>query len=307
MHIFYNNIFYRIFIFPIYLNSIIKKNNISKVVIHNYGLCINSFNIILLNLIHSYKVKIILEVHHIEGFIESRKINIGLEKLLSFIIIKFYKNKPNVQIRFVNKSLYNFFKKKGYRNINLVYSMYVNQKIFFNKKVNKIWDFIFINRLHKNKNINFLVKIIRFLLSQNLNYKFLIIGHGHEIKKIIRIIKNHPNSIDYYKFIKNDETISNLINSTKYLLITSNIEGGPRTFIESLICGTKVITTEVGLTREFDSKNIIKINEKNFKDQLFKEKLKNHFFLHDQILTNKLNYFKLDKGLENYSKFINED
>lgn len=300
---FKNNLLYRLIFLPFKIYNEIDNEKIETVIIHNYGLCINSILMIIINIFINAKVKIILEIHHIEGFYNNNLFS--LEKNISQLVLYYFKNKKGVKIRFVNKDLYRHYKDKGYKNIFLVYSMYTDKRIYKKINVTKIWDLVFISRLHKNKDIDLLIKIIIHSIKKKSDLKVAIVGDGNEKRKILRLINNFPINIDYYERFESSYMISKIINMSKFLIITSCVEGGPRTFIESLFCKTKIISTNVGLLKEFESKNIIKFNKNNFKKIINNKNFFSKYkFYKYKSLNKEINKFSLFNGLEAYQKFV---
>lgn len=121
---------------------------------------------------------------------------------------------------------------------------------FYNKPVGGILSFkerkyiAWVGLFQYQKNIKLLYEIVN--ISRNEYFKIagevLPVGIDLETQEYltkIRVLKN----VEFVGYLNKDEVIDFLRNA-KYLLCTSRYEGFSNTFLESMICGTPILTTE---------------------------------------------------------------
>lgn len=117
----------------------------------------------------------------------------------------------------------------------------------------------FIGRLRKEKGITEFIKAIPLILKERNDVEFLIGGEGdmenwveNEIKKIT---ENHNAKIEFVGWIPR-EFIFNYLSTLKVLVLpTVHAEGLPTMILESMICGTPVLSTSVGAISDLVQKN----------------------------------------------------
>ena len=116
---------------------------------------------------------------------------------------------------------------------------------FSNQKKNK--QIISVGRLVWQKDYLNLLKAFSLFLNINSDYRLLIIGEGPEKKSILKEIKN-------LKIDKNVELVGlctqaeivEILNQSKFFVLSSISEGFPKSLIEAMACGLPCIVTDVG-------------------------------------------------------------
>ncbi len=209
-----------------FLKKEIKKNNISKIVIHT-NLFYNK------NFYKKYK-NIIYFVQHmiIDKYIDTFKRENNEFKKENFFLKTFnnisYKRPPffrNIRnlICFDNinkKIVSNFF---DIKNIECI-SLPSNFEIYNSSQDTKKYDFLYYGRLEKEKGID---KILQFA-KQNKKYSFLFIGDGSYFDEI-----NLPNC-KKIKWLNEKNKLVKKIRESKYFLLFSESEGSSFSLIESM-------------------------------------------------------------------------
>jgi len=115
-----------------------------------------------------------------------------------------------------------------------------------NLQFSKKYDVIFIGRLEKVKGINFLLKAVNILkIKQNKNIKLAIVGDG-SLKKQLEETAKRLKINDSIKFLGSRQDISNLMISSKILILPSIWEGLPMTILEAMYLKIPIIATSVG-------------------------------------------------------------
>ncbi|OLQ76110.1 hypothetical protein BIT28_19035 [Photobacterium proteolyticum] len=121
---------------------------------------------------------------------------------------------------------------------------------------------VYIGRVGFRKGIPELVEAIRLLKNDLLGYRFLIIGSGDLDSYLEGKINEYALSdiIDWKKHVS-QESLPQLLSSSRFLIMPSSYETGPRVVLESISCLTPTIATQVGLVPQIDDSAYIKIDQ----------------------------------------------
>jgi glycosyltransferase involved in cell wall biosynthesis len=114
---------------------------------------------------------------------------------------------------------------------------------------------LFVGRLHKVKNIDFLLKSFA-QLNESTKCILLIVGDGPEKQHLIELATN-LNILDKVRFegFKPKETVLELMKASDILVLPSIVEGQPRVVLEAWVCGLPVIASRnPGLSNLIDDK-----------------------------------------------------
>lgn len=148
----------------------------------------------------------------------------------------------------VNKTNLNFFYKKKIVYIGNFFSF--KNKIF--KKEKKYFDFIYVGRFTKVKNIFYMINIFNeFCKRYDKHAKLLMIGTGElfdEAKLYIKKLSLNSNII-LKGNIEHDQLIYWYLKS-RCLLLFSLSEGLPTVVLEALFCGVPCVVSRVGCNEE---------------------------------------------------------
>lgn len=118
------------------------------------------------------------------------------------------------------------------------------------------------------KNHCLLIKAFKVFLSQYPEFKLLLVGEGPEqckIEKLVRSLKLNNN----VKFLgpKTPNEVNQLLNESKFFVLSSISEGSPKVVLESMATGTPVVSTNVGNVKHL-VENIGIIAKENTSDEL---------------------------------------
>lgn len=124
------------------------------------------------------------------------------------------------------------------------------EKFIFDRTKDKTSDILFLGRLEPVKNIPLAIEAINFL-NRNLNYnlKLKIVGSGSEEKNL-----KQKYSGDQYSFITWQSWSNNPeqeFHSAKVSVFPSFYDGWGMSAVESVMCGTPVVMTDVGCAHDF--------------------------------------------------------
>ena len=209
---------------------------------------------------------------------------------------------------------------------------FYNNKIFKKRDELKIYDLCNISRFSSIKKIDLTLSIFKKILEHNINLKLLLIApypslenrfnflskEERYINNTLKNIKNifntqELNQIDFIcsnsnffgNFPVKNETLYNLIHSSKNLLLNSHQEGVPRVIIEALCLNTKVIISnklKSGIQKYLNYKNSFVFNEIENKYSADE----NASLISNQII-DYINRKDLIDIKDNQSNFFNED
>lgn len=179
--------------------------------------------------------------------------------LYSFVEALFFNHPSTFNIRrvfFVSKRIQEEYEQKypKLRSIGVAIPFGCDQRIFRpldRATVRKKWGitqreivYLYVGRLVKEKQVDKLVKAFGQLSSNN--HKLIIVGDGPEKDKLLELAAQNT------AFLRpqGKQALAELYNCADCTCIISEYEGGPITLFESLACGTPVVTTDVGVSRD---------------------------------------------------------
>ncbi len=153
-------------------------------------------------------------------------------------------------ITVISKEAFDYYTNLGYKVFQVpnaidISSLSSNEDRRYQKQV------IFAGRLSREKGINSLIEIAKKLPSDT---HLLILGTGPEEQKIKELVKTQKN-IHYLGYQTKENTIS-LIRGSDILIQPSLKEGISSTLLESMVCKTAIITSNVGGNNELIKNNV---------------------------------------------------
>ena len=178
---------------------------------------------------------------------------------------------------------------KKYNKKNIVFPAWVNNKIYLKKNLERK-NFLFVGNVIPRKGVLFIIKQFdRFVKENKLDEKLIIAGDAPNksyLNKCENFIKVNNIKNVIFTGKKNPQEISDLMNSSKLLLMASSFEGLPRVLIESGLCGLPSLASDIqGISTPFgkyggtllykynDAEDFIFNIDKFYKDQEFQLEL----------------------------------
>lgn len=263
---------------------------------------------ILIKKLSNKEIKIVIEHHgdFLNLLLNQRRFYFkNIIKLSTKLISNFtYKNCDiirGVEIEYTS-SLSNKYNKKF-----ICFPAWVDYSIYKDLNIQRK-NFLYVGNIIPRKGVMFLIENYgTFSKKYDINEDLIIAGSYPNQEYYDKckdfIVKN---KIENIKFIgeKNPNEISNLMNSSKLLLMASSYEGLPRVLIESGLCGLPSIATNIqGIRKPFGEDGGTLLYELNNSDE-FINNIKN--FVNNKKLqkTMSLKSFELSKQLAGEGKFL---
>lgn len=263
---------------------------------------------ILIKKLSNKEIKIVIEHHgdFLNLLLNQRRFYFkNIIKLSTKLISNFtYRNCDiirGVEIEYTS-SLSNKYNKKF-----ICFPAWVDYSIYKDLNIQRK-NFLYVGNIIPRKGVMFLIENYgTFSKKYDINEDLIIAGSYPNQEYYDKckdfIVKN---KIENIKFIgeKNPNEISNLMNSSKLLLMASSYEGLPRVLIESGLCGLPSIATNIqGIRKPFGEDGGTLLYELNNSDE-FINNIKN--FVNNKKLqkTMSLKSFELSKQLAGEGKFL---
>lgn len=253
------------------IKKIVKKEKID--LIHAHWIIPQGLVAILYKNFFNPKIKIICTVHGVDIFGLKGKVFHFIKKLIlkkcdsitcvsraiNEELLKFKINK--CKITTINNGIHINFSNSSDQNINL-------------KSKFGIKDFLllFVGRLEEKKGVSYLIDAMSKILKEFPSTKLLIIGDGTETKNLKEKTQKLilQNNINFLGKIPNDSLASfyksaDIFIGPSIIAKNNDTEGLGMVFLEALVCGTPVISTNTGGIADIIKHNItgIIVPEKN--------------------------------------------
>jgi len=263
---------------------------------------------ILIKKLSNKEIKIVIEHHgdFLNLLLNQRRFYFkNIIKLSTKLISNFtYRNCDiirGVEIEYTS-SLSNKYNKKF-----ICFPAWVDYSIYKDLKTQRK-NFLYVGNIIPRKGVMFLIENYgTFSKKYDINEDLIIAGSYPNQEYYDKckdfIVKN---KIENIKFIgeKNPNEISNLMNSSKLLLMASSYEGLPRVLIESGLCGLPSIATNIqGIRKPFGEDGGTLLYELNNSDE-FINNIKNFVNNKELQKTMSLKSFELSKQLAGEGKFL---
>jgi glycosyltransferase involved in cell wall biosynthesis len=171
---------------------------------------------------------------------------------------------------------------------------------------------IYVGRMEKEKNLEFLLKAFKIISSPEKKYKLLLVGDGKERKQLEKKASDMGMTNVIFKGAVDQQNIPEILNCAEVLALCSLFESGPLVVQEAIACGIPAVTTNVGRVKEFikDDKigRIVEYDEYKFSKaiEITVEKSSDHTQYRRKIAEE----FSFDRTMNNlleiYSNFENK-
>lgn len=151
-----------------------------------------------------------------------------------------------------------------------------------------------VGRITKVKGLKLFVDIIKKLnSSESKAWKGILVGNGDDEESLKAYVKHHDMTTDilFVGPINNDIELSKYYSMAQVFLLTSFSESVPLTLLESLSCGTPVVSTDVGISNQvLNNNNGLIMQTRDIDEGVEKVKLSVHYKTTKTLLVNPFQY-----------------
>ena len=133
---------------------------------------------------------------------------------------------------------------------------------------------LFVGRLEKIKNLDFLIRSFVFVINEVPNAKLVIVGRGSWQENLVNLVKelNLESNVIFMGEI-NPEEMPEVYNCADVLALSSMSEASPSVVREALACGVPVVSTNVGDASEIITDPLLGAIGNEYDEKLFAEAL----------------------------------
>jgi glycosyltransferase involved in cell wall biosynthesis len=130
-------------------------------------------------------------------------------------------------------------------NVNILHSTIDTDLLVDKNFKERPYDFVFVGRVVKLKQIDLLIQTIRILKDTGKAYHVAIVGDGNELVNLEQLTNDLDlkNQIHFLGFRKD---VSEILHQSKYIVLLSRSEGLPCALMEAMSCGIVPISSKVG-------------------------------------------------------------
>ena len=164
----------------------------------------------------------------------------------------------------------------GFRKENIIKILnFIDEKEYQPKlQTSKQWDLVYTGDLVKIKNLSILIEVFADLILKHPELQLCIIGNGPE-KKLLTNLVQKLNLCRNILFVDKTPDVTNYLNQSRALIMTSKSEALPASAIEAAFCGLPTILPNVGdIPSLFSHKESSLIYSQGNKDELYNILLK---------------------------------
>lgn len=166
-----------------------------------------------------------------------------LSQYSSLLLFRFCVNK---QLLFVHPAMREWLLKWGYEARELDYISFGvdTEKADAVPPQEKVYDVIWIGRVHRQKGIDDLLETLSHLATRIKNFRAILIGKlEKELRPEIER-RGLSKCVEFSGFVSEEEKFR-LFHASRAFLMTSRFEGSPRVVAEALVCHVPVVAYEV--------------------------------------------------------------
>lgn len=190
------------------------------------------------------KTKFVVTFH---GLDINEQVNKKNQKLM-----RFFAKKIDVTIP-VGKKVAQNLEQKLKLPIGAILPVGVDGKTFYQEKdAAKTYDFLFVGSFFEVKGVDILYKTLQDL---DQSIRFCVVGKGEEYEPLFKDLSTKNPNITLRVDLSHEE-LRDLYNRSRFLVLPSRSEGFPTVTIESMYCGTPVVTSNIPQFQEQVEENV---------------------------------------------------
>lgn len=186
-----------------------------------------------------------------------------VERIISSKIFRKILNLPDAVLS-VSETTINRIRSKGIKTDIIYMGNGYSKKEFNFKNYKRKNQFVHIGNLRWQKGQQYLIESFAKFVKIHSDFKLIIIGDGNERDNIEKMIERLSISEKVILMgVQPRNVVSEILNESKFFILTSLFEGSPKVVLEAMATGTPVISTDVGNVRKVikDSGIIVPIRD----------------------------------------------
>jgi len=202
-------------------------------------------------LLKRFKLRSVLEIHHIVGWPRAASISEFFACALSRIFLPPHARRFDA-VRTVSRSIGEELRRWGIppEKVRIVPSFYLDRELLRpdTSSIRKQYDLVFCGRLVPNKGLPSLLHALASLPGVSL----LVIGDGPKRAEMERLTQKLGLSerVRFFGWLPDQQAVIRAMQMARVFVLPSSSEGGPRIALEAMALGLPVIATWVGVLPE---------------------------------------------------------
>ena len=118
---------------------------------------------------------------------------------------------------------------------------------------------VYFGRLHYQKNVDLLIRSLKYIKNEVDNVKLIIIGDGVDFNKLKKMSSEYEGDVIMTGYLPNDEDLIDYLRAADVVVLPSRGENASFTIMEAMACELPVISSDVGNAKEIlsDGRGII--------------------------------------------------
>lgn len=231
--------------------ELVRQHGHGLVVSHDYGTFYNGRGAA--RLAKGCGIPFVSELHHIPGHPVAADGRERLEKFMARAYVRWAKGRV-AAFRVVNETeMPELLKRWGVpeSKICVLPSQYIDFDVFHppSQETTIERDLVFVGRLVPNKCVGRILDAVALLAGRGRPVKALFVGKGPEKARLQAksAALGLEGQVEWIDWIAEASELAEIYRTSRACVCASTCEGGPRFTVESMACGTPVVSTPVGV------------------------------------------------------------
>jgi glycosyltransferase involved in cell wall biosynthesis len=196
----------------------------------------------------------ISEIHHVPGCPRASNLREWVECRVTRLYLKRYARRhPYFRVNNVHETL-PFLRAAGVpeERIRLVRSFFIDLEAYRPMDEEKVYDVVGCGRLVSNKGFPLTLEAVKRLKEKRPDVRAAIVGGGPLRSRLEGRVRDMglSGNVVFLGRVPTSDDVARAYNRARTMVMSSYNEGGPRTTLEAMACGTPIVSTRVGLMHE---------------------------------------------------------
>lgn len=234
--------------------ELIAEQQPSLIVSHDYGWFYNGLAAARLSREHA--LPYVSELHHVPGHPRAADWRERFDHVLARAYVRYARERA-LAFRVVNRGeMPPLLESWGVRReqIAVLPSLYIDLAVFAPaaRAPAPQQDVLFVGRMVANKGLERIVDALALLRERGLPHSALFVGRGPLRASVQRRAERRglAQAVRFIDWVETPADLAEIYRRSRLTVCASTCEGGPRVTVESMACGTPVVSTPVGVMPE---------------------------------------------------------